>query len=393
MRFLRFLLFALISFHSNIHGKKTYSIRNANVKIIPNSFYQPGYYKHFLGSLFNIQSLSDCIYQCHENEYCRTAIYSFQSFICLLYEEFSFLGQILPSTDQSLISFSYCPDQSINELTHVCYGSQLLSSVAIGDLFDQIFVQTPIATFPAYARSSTWSTTMVIFAPMWGVDVYSAHDINNDYVRMKRQAIVPNITILSIDSDDLDYFAIVESSPGRLYLRSNSMNQTIYPTKIRGTCMSDQYVVVIPYFSTNQTLYVYHKFNRSQAFLLPSPANGVVTCLILNQRLYIVGYPPDPPIQSILLDPNRTINNYSIVLKTNQCLQALYPLNVDSSGRLYSVCLNNTATHMMIFTIDGTILSRIYHSFFNYTQLGIKLTKYRIQYAGSNATSTNIYEF
>ena len=396
--FLRYLfLFIYINFNININAKIVYPILRARVNILSNSYYIPAYYKHFINNISNVNSISDCMYNCQNHEYCRTAVYTSQLSICSLYEEYSFVGNILPSVQigQSVLSFSFCPNDSISEPMYVCVGTPLKSPISIENLINQLLLATPTVTIDGYCKASSWSTDLLFLAPMWARANYAVRDVNQDYIEVARQEFVPGIFILSFDSDDYNYFAVVDSySPGNLYLRSNSVNTTICPTTMRSTCMSDKYVVGIPYSLTNQTLYVYWKLNGSQAFILPAPIYGVVSCLIINEILFIVGYPPDPPIQSVPLQPLITINNYSVIISRNQCPQAFNPLKIDSSGRFFVKCSNNSIYNMLIFTYTGTILGSITHTFFGNIQLGIKATKYRFSLAGSDGVQyTYIYDF
>jgi hypothetical protein len=48
---------------------------------------------------------------------------------------------------------------------------------------------------------------------------------------------------------------------------------------------------------------------------------------------------------------------------------------------------------MLVFTSQGTILGRIYDSFFSYKQLGIEATKYQFSLAQSNSENTSMYDF
>lgn len=137
------------------------------------------------------------------------------------------------------------------------------------------------------------------------------------------------------------------------------------------------------------------KSNGSQAFRLPAPSNGVISCLILNQTLFIAGNSPNPAIQSIALQPSSSTGNYSIVVPNSQCPQAINPLQVDSSGRLFIVCMNSSIGSMLVFTTDGTILGRVTHPVFanNQDPLALKATKYRFSLALSNDSNTIIYDF
>lgn len=255
-----FLLFVLVSFHTEIQTKKVYPMQRAKVKIISNSFYIPAYYKHFITNISNIHSVSRCMYACQNDEYCRAAQYDSQASICSLYEEYSFVGSVLSSngTGQTVISFSHCSNDSVREPMYVCFGSPLAAPITIENVIRQLFLNTPSLVTNGLVRSSVWSTKTVIVAPIWDWDVHLPYDVNHDYISLQGYRIVTGINLKYFDVDGNDYYSIVDSS-GVLYIRTDSFNKTISSMVWQRTCMSDKYLVAIPSSSTNKTVYVYCK--------------------------------------------------------------------------------------------------------------------------------------
>jgi hypothetical protein len=192
----------------NADATVTYPIRHAKVKIIPNSYYIPAYYKHFIYNISNTGSLSKCMYMCQNHDYCRTAVYTSQTLVCSLYEEYSFVGQVVVSTlgDQSVISFSFCLSDDINEPMDICFGTPLRSSMPIQNLIQQFHLTGPSYIIPATAVVSTWSTQYLTLAPIWGFDTQILYDVNNNYAESIRYQFVPGTDIVAMDNDDCTYY-------------------------------------------------------------------------------------------------------------------------------------------------------------------------------------------
>jgi hypothetical protein len=109
--------------------------------------------------------------------------------------------------------------------------------------------------------------------------------------------------------------------------------------------------------------------------------------------LFVVGASTDPPVQSIPLHSSLPTNNYSIIISSGDFRRPSYPIKIDSSGQLFVPCKNSSSYYMLVFTSQGTILGRIYDSFFSYKQLGIEATKYQFSLAQSNSENTSMYDF
>ena len=378
----------------SVDGKVLYPMRQAKVQIIPNSYYVPAHYKHLISNILNVVSTKKCMYACQNHDYCRTAVYNGQTSVCSLYEEYSFVGQVLPSVlvDRSVIRFSFCPDNT-DEPTYVCFATSLKTSKPIGQVIKQTFTNGSLVTIGATAGTSLWSTKWFTLAPMWAFDRQVMHDTNNDYVEVGYTTSVAGISIASLDGDDPNYYVLTDVGARSLFIASNSFNKTIHPTNLRTVCLSDKFVIALPFSVPNRTVYVYWRSNGSKAFFLPAPTNGVVGCIVVNEYLYLIGTSPDPPIQSVALSASSTsISNYSVIVSTADCPQVSKPIKIDSSGRLFVPCRNASNWYMLVFTSNGTILARIYNSFFNNTQLGIKATKYRYSLAASVGPVTLIYD-
>ena len=389
-----FFLFVVLSILIT-EGTKTYSMRKAKVTITANSVYIPAVYKHFIANLSLTRSLSKCVYACQNNDYCRTATYVGQLLVCSLYEEYSFVGRIISSMlyDQSVLSFSVCPNDPVNEPFNACFGTPSLPPVSIANLMTQMLLTSPKCTLSASVRAATWSSRFLSFAPMWAWDTFVFLDGNDDSCQRTYFVVpVPGITIMDMDQDDYSYYALISSS-GTLYISSTGFNMTIRPTSIRTVCMSDKYVVAAPFVAANRTLYVYWKSNGSEAFRLPAPTKGTVSCLIVKEMVFVVGVSPDPAIQSIPLDPLSSAQNYTTVVPLSLCPTPARPLKIDASGRLFLPCRNGSSSSLLILTTQGIILDRLFNSIYGLTQIGTKTTKYQFSLATSNATMTSIYEF
>jgi hypothetical protein len=375
-------------------GTKIYPMRKAKVTIIPNSIYIPAVYKNFISKIYLIQSLSKCIYACQNNDYCRTATYSGQLRECSLYEEYSTVGQIIPSMvyDQSVLSFSFCPSDPVNEPFNVCFGTPSLQPIAIANLMAQLPLTPPIGMIPATGQAATWSSRFLTLAPMWAWNAFAMHNENDgSYSETDKIYPVSSITIIDMDHDDYSYYAQISSS-STLYITSTAFNKTIRPTPLRTVCMSDKYVVAVPISAANKTLYVYWKSNGSEAFRLAAPTSGAVSCLIVKQILFIVGVSPSPAIQSIPLNSS-SMQNYTTIVPLSQCPTPARPLKIDASGRLFVPCRNGSSKSILIFTTQGTILGKLFNNIYGLTQMGIKTTKYRFSLAACNASVTSIFEF
>ena len=112
----------LTLFHTEIWA--LYNIRVAEVQLYHDAKYIPGYHLHTIGN-YPMSTLVDCIYLCQNNDYCRTANYfnSETGSLCSLFEENSFVGQIvsISSSMSIVISFNLCPN-GISEPAYLCFG-------------------------------------------------------------------------------------------------------------------------------------------------------------------------------------------------------------------------------------------------------------------------------
>ena len=390
----RFVVLCMIVAHLSVEGKILYPTRFAKVQIIPNSYYVPAHYKHLISTILHVMSTKKCMYTCQNHDYCRTAVYNGQTAVCSLYEEYSFVGQVRPSlvVDQSVIRFSFCPG-NVDEPTSVCFATSMKPSKPIDQVIRQTFTSGSLVRINATAGSSLWSTTWFTLAPMWAFDRQVMHDTNNDYIELGYTTSVAGINIASLDGDEPNYYVLTDLGARSLFIASRSLNTTIHPTNLRTVCLSDQFVIAPSLLATNRTIYVYWRSNGSKAFFLPAPNNGVTGCIVVNEALFLIGNPPNPPIQSVPLSASSTsMSNYSVIVSNSDCPQAVKPIKIDSSGRLFVSCRNASNWYMLVFTSNGTILARIYNSFFSNTQLGIKATKYRYSLAASVGPATFIYE-
>lgn len=70
--------------------------------------------------------MKNCLWICHTNDYCRTATYRASEQQCYLYEEYSYVGTITSTTDDSTVfAFGLCPSGIAKQgPSSVCFGSE-----------------------------------------------------------------------------------------------------------------------------------------------------------------------------------------------------------------------------------------------------------------------------
>ena len=132
--------------HSIISGLASSSlpIRFAQIKIYRQNSYIVSHISNKIGFGVYAEDLYSCIYSCQSNDFCRTAAFDSQSFICHRYEECSTQGQMASDPYQTVISFLVCKGEPDN----VGFSSPLTESVPMQTVMSNaVWIQnlTPVS--------------------------------------------------------------------------------------------------------------------------------------------------------------------------------------------------------------------------------------------------------
>lgn len=354
----------------------SYDIRVAEVQLYNDVKYIPGYHLHTIGT-YAVTTLFDCIYLCQNNDYCRTANYfnSNMDIMCTLFEENSFVGQIISSTSTMsiVISFNLCPN-SFMEPDYICFGlpSNIQAPVTVQYAMDHLrFIQQwstriyypIILTTLLYVPSFTNGTVKIYEWP-------SLKFINN---------IIFPPPIYSFDMTLSGNFLLTSTGTHYIYFYSASQNWTDSSADFYPAYLSDDYLVVLS--NGNSKIYVRNSTTGQQLFNITITSTNNWWGRILNQKLYITS---TNGLRRI--DLSQGASALPVVLVENISCKEMF---LDASGRLYIEQNNSTRNNSFVYDVYGKLLA----SYTNGSKLIAKASKYTFYVLNNFANPLVFYQY
>ncbi|UJR18497.1 hypothetical protein I4U23_005403 [Adineta vaga] len=376
------MLFAIIILFCclNIMNAISPYYRIAKAKIIRNSRYIVAYHLHALGT-FPSSSLHNCIYQCQNNDYCRTANYfdSNQGTMCSLFEENSFVGQIVISTTMSIIiSFNLCPP-GYNEPEYICFGTSinLRSPITVQNVLNNLRLIKQFSILTYYPV--ILPTKNAVYFPLEGQTTIQQYD-------WPSLTFVSNIPAgLVIDNYDIDVWGTLllsKYSGGKEIRVTGSFgNWSVSNMNYYTVFISDIYVVSI--LQSSFIIPILNITNGRNLFncTVPVSIGTYYWSRIINHQLYITS-------TTGLWHMNITQGGCGIAIKIVSSLQCK-EIFVDASGRLYVEKDDLTKNNSLVFDLYGTQLA----SFSYGSKLIVKASKYDYYVMNNRENPLQIYVY
>ena len=356
MLFIILLLLCISTNSSIIHP-----IRTAKVKMIPNSMYIAAYHLHAMGT-FPSMSLRNCMLQCQNNDYCRTANYfhSDSGKFCSLFEEYSFVGRIIDVSSyiSTVITFDLCPP-GFSEPAYICFGvpekSQPPVSVqqALNGL--QLVKTFPLTTYHPIILPSI----NTLYVPLYAQTTVQKFEWPS--LKFISNTIAPFPTY-SYDMDIWGNLLQSSSSSTRIFVSSSTGNWSDTSINYYSVFLSDSYVVVVP--TTRSPVFILNSTTGNHLFNYTASTIGSSWVRIINHQLYITS---NTGLRRFNLTEGMSAS--PVLLVPNLMCKEIF---LDASGRLYVELNNATVDKSFVFDLNGTLIA-------NYTfgsKLIVKASKY-----------------
>ncbi|UJR25098.1 hypothetical protein I4U23_006459 [Adineta vaga] len=339
------LAIILILAFTHIKLSILHEIRVANIQLSHDSKYIPAYHLHTIG-IFPINTLHDCIYLCHDNDYCRTATYfdSTSDTMCSLFEENSFVGRIvsMTTTMSIVISFNLCPN-GFSEPQHICFGlpESIQPPVTVQYALDNLrFTQTwvlrtyyPIIFPTRFYLPSFTSGVVQIF------DWPSLTLISN---------MTFPFTIYSFDMNFLGSFLLTSRTTYDMYYYTTLQNWTDSSANFYPAYLSDDYLVALT--NGGSKIYVRNVTTNQPLFNITIANTTNWWARILNQQLYVTS---SNGLRRI--DLTQGVSATPVLLMSNFSSKELF---LDASSRLYIEQDNPTKNNSFVYDIQGNLLAK-----------------------------------
>ncbi|CAF1228181.1 unnamed protein product [Didymodactylos carnosus] len=192
MYFLFSLILSIVCSTIDANNDQSYPpIRTMTIKIRSHSIYKLGYFANFIEN-YTSSSIMRCTLICQNNDYCRTATYyPSPLFICSLYEEYSYVGQLL--TDSSLYSssvilFQLCPT-GYTEPYYLCFGTSR-DPIPYALALNQTQLITTITNLEIFLPRMS---TKYLYLPLHKDDNIYLYDLTSSYSFVQELILKPNM--------------------------------------------------------------------------------------------------------------------------------------------------------------------------------------------------------
>ena len=336
-------------------------IRTGKAKMIYNSMYIAAYHLHAMGT-FPSPSLRNCIYQCQNNDYCRTANYfsSEKGTMCSLFEEYSSVGSILSvsSIMSVVISFDLCPP-GFAEPEYICFGVP-------AKIQPPVTVQQALGALRLVQSFSltTYHPTILPSINTLYIPVYSQSIVKKfDWSSLK---FIANVTapfpLYSYDTDIWGNLLQSSSSSTNILVSGPSGNWSDSSISYYSAFFSDLYAVVVP--SALSPLFILNSTTGYRLFNYTMSTTNSLWARIINHQLYVTS-------NSGLRRFNLTegVSASPVLLVANLVCKEIF---LDASGRLYVEQNDATLNHSFVFDLNGALIANYTHG----SKLIVKASKY-----------------
>lgn len=353
-----------------------YDIRVGEVQLYHDSKYIPGYHLHTIGT-YSSATLFDCIYLCQNNDYCRTANYfnSNMGTLCSLFEENSFVGEIISftSTMSIVISFNLCPNDFM-EPTHICFGlpANTQPPAAVQYVMNHLrFVQqwSILIYYPIIL-------TNLLYVPSFSagtVQIFEWPSLN-----LISNLVFP-LPIYSFDMTLSGSFLLTSTTTHYIYFYSTYQNWTDTSGNFYPAYLSDNYLVALS--NGGSKIYVRNSTTGQQLFNITIGSTANWWARIINQKLYITS---TSGLRQIDLSQGESAS--PVVLVADFSCKEMF---LDASGRLYIEENNATKNNSFVYDVYGTLLA----SYTNGSKLIVKASKYTFYVLNNFANPLLFYQY
>lgn len=350
-------VFLLLIYHTNLLFSLQ-NIRVADTKILHDSKYIPASHLHRI-STSAVDSLHDCVYLCHNNDYCRTAnYYEFETdLLCALFEENSYVGRIVSvsSIVSVVISFNLCPN-GYSEPEFICFGlpKNIQPPITIQNILTKLRLvqQWSVLTYYPIILSTRFYVPLFTTGTL---QIYEWPSLNYLY----------NITFpLSSYSFDMNLHGeyLLTSLSYDLYFYSTERNWTSDSSTYYPAVLSDRYIAVLS--NGNSKIYIHNSTTGDSLFNLTISSTVNWWARIINEQLYI-----SSTTGLRRIDLAQGTSAVPVVLVANlTCKQMFF----DASGRIYLEKNDGTKVNSFVYDTNGRLLA----SYTNGSRLIGKASKY-----------------
>ncbi|CAF1124739.1 unnamed protein product [Didymodactylos carnosus] len=329
------------------------SMRTMNIKIVPNAHYKLGYFANFLANLSGVRSLMHCALACQQDLSCRTATYYNNLSLCSLYDEYSYVGEIIPNfttTDDSsaVLILQVCP-VGYEEPYHLCFGSYrppVIFSDVVNNLTTAVAIISNSETFVPRLSSK------LLYIPLYNSPITNIYDLTT--YTQQQTIVTPLFNQCHSDIDFANQYLVCTGylQNGTVIL-SPVLNMTIGLDKTGwNVCLNEEYIF-ITYKILGSTIDVYYRTNGTFAFEINGfyQANG---CAVLNKKLFVLN--PGVGLQSTDLDSSTFVITSYQNGSSNTIQQISSQFTIDSSGRSYTCGCSNSMNCLPPSTSDMSVI-------------------------------------
>ncbi|UJR24091.1 hypothetical protein I4U23_027058 [Adineta vaga] len=328
-------------------------MRTIRARLYHQSIYSHSFHRHYLGK-YPSNSMKNCLFQCQNHNYCRTATYQSTEQQCYLYEEYSYVGTIVSSSDNSIvIALHLCPDDEMKrEPDYLCLPSK-------GQSIPMQTVMNGLQLVKQYLNINTVGFVLSVdeawLAPVGAssINVYS----------LKNYSIIRSVsTNKAFGYFDLDsqMKPIIANGGQGLYFQS--LNKTLNNGIGFWTpCISVTGFVIGIVYSPSNLLNIYNQTSGTYLYSINGSINTFnsisyrkYACTIYDNNLY---FGSNNSIQQVSIEPSNGIKIIKTILNFTNTNPSF--ITSDASKRLYSSCSDCLSFNKtFILTTNGTILAQ-----------------------------------
>ena len=356
-------------------------IRHSQILISHDSTYVANHPTHQMGPGVGSASLLQCIYLCQNDDYCRTAVFDEPAMSCLLFEECSAFGDVVPHSTRMVISFQLCDDEP--------------ESMA--------FSASQTASVPMFTVMSnlTWITNLAASAS-W----YPFFVVDRIYVPVQRSINVYEtdsyqlIGTIPIPATSSFYFIRGDSQGTIVYNQPYDSNIYIYSTQSKSLttvtssltnfnlCFSASFIIITSSPLSVADVYLRTPANNSATFIYR--INGwsyIRHCVIQKDQKLVAGL-EFGGMQTTMLSKT-TFNSTIITLPLNASyLPTGAVLNFDAAGRLYT-STDSSQQKSLAYLSDGRLVG--FHP--GTLDCAGKASKYKFIFLITDGNQVTVYEY
>ena len=357
-------------------------IREALVDILEQHTYVAFHTAHQIGLGLDSSDLVACIYACHNHEFCRTAVFDPALHTCILFEECSNMGRVLPESQKTLVSFQVCPDGP----EYINLNAPAPRSIPMDTVLSNLAWIKELT--PA---SDSWIPFFVndeIYVPRQNtINVYETENY-----RLARTILIPVTSMINyLRGDSQGVFIYNQVNDTNIYIYSLKENLlTVVPSSLMNTplCYSASFIVITSRALNVVDVYRRSVGNNSAAFMYRANSwLNLAHCVILNDQQLIVGTVAGG-LQTMSLSTTGNSSSFATIPMATSYLPTSAMINIDAAGRLYTSPIWS-AFNSTVFLPDGRLIGT--HS--NTHDCAGKASKYKFIFIASVGSRVYAFEY